>query len=95
MTAPDYAARAAEIRALRDVPARERLATAPLADILLWGVSRGHPDPVLGVLGAVRVDLDIIAAAAEVDYLTRDAALAAGSTSQTRPPCARGRRICG
>src|SRR5262249_34881479 len=31
------AARAAEVRALRAVPAHGRLATAPLADVLLWG----------------------------------------------------------
>jgi hypothetical protein len=56
------AARADEVRALSIVPARNRLPAAPLADVLLWGLSRGHPDPVIGVLRTVRLDLDVLAA---------------------------------
>src|SRR5262249_2635747 len=56
------AARAEEVRALRAVPNRLQLASAPLADVLLWGLSRETtgPVPVMPVLRAVRLELEIL-----------------------------------
>ena len=55
-------ARAEEVRALRAVPDRLRLASAPLADLLLWGLSRENtgPVPVVPVLRAVRLELEVL-----------------------------------
>jgi hypothetical protein len=63
----DYAARADEVRALSDLPAADRLVSSPLADVLLWGLSHGHSDPVLGVLRNVPLDLELLTAARRLD----------------------------
>jgi hypothetical protein len=59
--APDHAARAAEVRALSNVSVADKLDEAALSDVLLYGLSNGDPDPVLGILGGVRVELHVLA----------------------------------
>jgi hypothetical protein len=75
----DHAARADEVRALSDLPAADRLASSPLADVLLWGLSRGHSDPVLGVLHNVRLDLELLTECVHVNRDVLEAGLIAAA----------------
>jgi hypothetical protein len=80
MTAPDDVARAGEIRALSSLPALGRLVSAPLVDVLLWGLSRAdHADPVLGVLRAVRLDMELLTECVHVNADVMEAGLHAAA----------------
>src|SRR5262249_55827200 len=68
MSASDDAARADEVQALSNLPALGRLVSAPLVDVLLWGLCRAdYTDPVLGMLGAVRLDMELLTECVHVD----------------------------
>jgi hypothetical protein len=71
----DYAALAGEVRALSDLPAGDRIVSAPLANVLLWGLSGGHADPILGVLRTVRLDMELLIECVHVNSDTMEAGL--------------------
>jgi hypothetical protein len=74
----DHAARADEVRALFNLPALDRLVSAPLVEVLLWGLSRAdHTDPVLGVLRAVRLDMELLTECVHVNSDVLEAGLIA------------------
>jgi len=67
-TVPDAAelrahreAAAAAVRGLSRPDMAERLEAYPIADVLLWGLSEGGSDPVIGILGAAREIVYVVA----------------------------------
>ncbi len=72
-------AHADEVHALRCPRAPQNLPTVPLAGVLLWGLCRvDQTDPVIGVLRAVRLDLEILTTGCtHVDCDTLEAGLVA------------------